>query len=346
MRREETTSTEIELIEVEKINAVELFASEKVDPLLEGIAEKARSLVPDLSTEKSRGEIASMAYKVAQSKTALDKLRKALVADKKAEIAKVDKSGKYMRDCLDYLKAEVRQPLTEWEAEKARKEEEERLAEEARVEAERVAKEEADRLERERAEAELEAKRLELEKREAELKRQEDERKAKEEAERLEKERIEREERLRKEAAETAKREAEEAAEKEKQDILRREAEAKAEVERLEMEKIEAAERAEREKKEAIEAEKRKAKEESERKERELAQKQKEKEEKEAADRLAAERKAANLNHQKKINREALSGLIEVLKESFDSGRDFEETGKAIVSAIAKGQVPNVTINY
>jgi hypothetical protein len=339
MRREESTETEYELIVIEDINPIELFASDKVDPLLKGIAEKAKSFVPNLSTDKSRKEIASMAYKVAQSKTALDKMRLALVADKKAEIKKVDDSGKYMRDCLDYLKAEVREPLTEWEAEEARKVEEARLAEEARVEAERVAKEKAEQLEKERVEKELEDKRLELEKREAELNRKEEERKAIEQAEADEKERIANEARIKKEALDQLGREAAEKierVEREKAEALKI---AEKEKQAAELAKIVAQKKAEYDQKQAVEETERKAKVEADRVELERIQAEKDQAEKLRQEKIVSDRKAANKNHQKRINNEAMEDIIKAL------GID-DRVGMEIIKAIAKGQIRHISINY
>jgi len=113
------------LIVPEKINAVTIFSEGKVDPLIEEITKKAKELVPDTSTGKGRDAIKSMAYKVTRSKTYLDDLGKQLVADKKAEIKKVEASRKIIRDKLDALRDKVKKPLTDWEvAEEKRKAEE------------------------------------------------------------------------------------------------------------------------------------------------------------------------------------------------------------------------------
>lgn len=79
--------------------------------------------VPDLTTEKGRKEIASLAYKVTRSKTAIDDAGKKLNEDARAKINAVDAQRRKIREELETLAAEVRKPLTEWEAaEDARKE--------------------------------------------------------------------------------------------------------------------------------------------------------------------------------------------------------------------------------
>lgn len=94
-----------------------LFATEGgFDPLLSRIEEEARSFVPDLTTVKGRKAIASLAYKIAQSKTALDGAGKKLNEEARAHIAVVDASRRAIRDRLDALKDEVRKPLDDWEA--------------------------------------------------------------------------------------------------------------------------------------------------------------------------------------------------------------------------------------
>jgi hypothetical protein len=94
----------------------------KSDAFYEKVKAEVTSHVPDLTTDKGRKAIASLAFKVTKTKTALDAARKQLTEEKRKEIAAVDAAGKRIRDRLDELAAEVRQPLTEWEA-----------AEEARV---------------------------------------------------------------------------------------------------------------------------------------------------------------------------------------------------------------------
>ena len=75
----------------------------------------------DISTENGRAAIASLAYKVARSKTALDEQGKSLVEAIKKTSGEIDAERRKVREELDALKEEVRKPLTDWEnAEKAR----------------------------------------------------------------------------------------------------------------------------------------------------------------------------------------------------------------------------------
>ena len=61
-------SMEVAVIAVGTVSAVEIYANNGMDPLLGKIKEHVLSFVPDVTTKKGRGEIASMAYKVARQR--------------------------------------------------------------------------------------------------------------------------------------------------------------------------------------------------------------------------------------------------------------------------------------
>jgi len=110
------------LITQEKINPIEVFVADGLSGILASINEKARSFVPDLSTDKSRKEIATLCYKIKRSKTYIDGIRKEYVTDLKRQPKIADAEGKRARDYLDALEEDIRSPLTKWEAdEKKRK---------------------------------------------------------------------------------------------------------------------------------------------------------------------------------------------------------------------------------
>lgn len=93
-----------------------LLDRERFNQFYEAIKAETDKLVPDLTTEKGRKEIASMAFKVAKTKTAIDAAGKLLNEEARAKINLVDAARRDIRDKLDALKDEVRKPLTEWEA--------------------------------------------------------------------------------------------------------------------------------------------------------------------------------------------------------------------------------------
>ncbi|WP_301740772.1 hypothetical protein [Klebsiella pneumoniae] len=329
----------MDLVVIEKKNAMAVFTNnDQLDPLIEAIEKEARSLVPDVTTKKGRDAIASMAHKVARSKTYIDNAGKDLVAELKALPKQIDESRRVVRERLDALKDEVRRPLTEWEAEQERiKAEEamnamhaEALEMNIKFDQELAAKFEADHemallmdkdIDRERADKAAEAERQRIA-REEEIKRQA-------------------EEKAKREAAEKAQREIDAAASREREAILAKERAERERIEaqqRAEREQREAAERAEREKQAAVEAERRKAQEEADRIRREAEQREQARlaEEKRKAEEEA--RRAADVEHRRGINIAAVQALI-------DQGIPYE-WAKACIIAVALGKVPATTIKY
>ena len=97
--------------------ALAVYSAEKgLEPWLQVIRSKIDGFTPDISSRKGREAIASMAYAVARSKTALDDVGKKLVADLKEVPKKIDAERKRVRDTLDSWQEEVRRPLNEWQA--------------------------------------------------------------------------------------------------------------------------------------------------------------------------------------------------------------------------------------
>ncbi|HCN0829907.1 hypothetical protein [Escherichia coli] len=329
-----------DLVVIEKQNAMAVFTSkEQLDPIIEAIEKEARSLVPDLTTKKGRDAIASMAHKVARSKTYIDNAGKDLVAELKALPKQIDESRRIVRERLDALKDEVRKPLTEWEVEQERiKAKEEMNAWHAE------ALEMNEDFDRQRA-AQIEADH-EM----ALLMNDAFDRDAKEKAEEAERQRIAREEELKRQAAEQAKREAEEKAERERAESARREAELKLKAEqaerdrvaaeqKAEREKKEAAERAEREKQEAIVAEQRKAQEAADKVRRETEAKEGARlaEEKRIADEAA--KREADVKHRKTVGTEIVNALTAHTNLT-------REQAIQVITVLKDGLVPHTKIQY
>ena len=110
-----------ELAVIKQENILTTFVGDGLDPIIQKIKDEVNSFVPDLSTEKGRTEIASLAYKVSTSKTYLDKLGKDLSTPWSTKVKAVNESRKKMREELDALRDSVRKPLTDYEdAEKNR----------------------------------------------------------------------------------------------------------------------------------------------------------------------------------------------------------------------------------
>lgn len=317
-----------DLVVIEKANALTVFKSaDQIEEILQKVEREVMSFVPDVTTVKGRKEIASLAYRVSQTKSYLDGLGKDLVAELKEVPKLIDANRKTVRDRLDALRDKARQPYTEWEAEQERI----KAEEEARVAAEKLAaKIESDhevallideKIDRERAEAAAEAERKRIA-HEEEIRRQ-----AAEQA------RIEAEQAAQRERDAAAKREADLQAAKEKAEAdaksaqERAEREAREAQERAERQAQEARDRAEREKQAAIEAEQRKARE---------AEAARLAEEKRIADEAAA--RAADVAHRKAVNNKALADLIAVGLT--------DEQARTVITAIAKGEVTAIRITY
>lgn len=329
------------LVTLESASVQTVFTTpQALDPLIEQITELIRSHVPDVTTAKGRKEIASLAFRVAKTKTYLDELGKDLVTKYKEMPKKIDANRLDMRTRLDALRDEARQPLDVWEAEQA--------AIEAKQKEEAAAAALALQVAHDYEFALL---------MDAEFDR------TKEEAKRIaEQAQRDRENQIRHEAEERTRREAETRAKLEAEAFLRREIEAKLALERAESAKAEAEVRAEREK---IEAEQRVRDAEARTiKEREDAQDRAEKEriasiereekarkeatelelrrqrvEKEQVEMDRAAREA-DRDHRKLFNRESLEDIRKALTES------DTDPAVSILIAIAKSQIRHVSIAY
>lgn len=327
-----------------------------IDSIKSQVNEKFEGVVWDFSKKKDRETVASLAYKIGRSKTAIDAEGKKLKEQYTVFTKKIDAERKLAREQLEAEQARIRKPLDDWEqAEKDRATELQNrvnqltqqfrsmTSSDIKADIERIKSIEIDdsfmefkdkaklakfetlellgelliQAEKQEAEqAELEKQRIAEQER---LQREHDERVAREAANKA---RFEAEQKA-KEEAERVDREKQEAAEREarlkaeKEAALLREAELKRQAE-------EQAKQAEIQKQQAIEAERLRI-------------------EKEQADKAEAERKAeearlANVEHMRSINNEILNKLCEI-------GLD-EEQAKSVITAIAKNQIPNVTIKY
>ncbi|MFW1967311.1 hypothetical protein ACG95P_09605 [Acinetobacter guillouiae] len=331
-----------------------------IQAIVDQIKAQVSSIVPDVTTAKGRKEIASLAYKVAQSKSAIDAEGKKLKEQYTVVTNKIDADRKFARDELDAERDRIRQPLTDWEnAEKDRVAKHENaikeitdflLPENINVDAEilasnirylekvpmgtmfeefeekiKIAKFET--LEKLRnaivAREKYEAEQAELERlRQADIERQQKER----------------DEKIAREAADKARVEAEakaladrKRAEQEKLEAEQREARLKLEKEQAELREKEAkllakavAEQAEIDRHNAVEAERKRI--------------EKDAQIKAEAERKEQQAREANKAHKKKICNEALQGLVNLGVS--------EELGKQILQAIHKGEVPHVSIKF
>lgn len=351
----------VELIELPtQETALSVFQKpDGLEPWLQKIRDQVSGIVPDLTTRKGREEIGSRAFKVRKAKTALDALGKKLVDDLKDVPRKIDAERKRMRDTLDALADEVRQPLTQWER-----------AEQARVATHKdlitwinlrgTENRDLDCGELRTSIVEVEEIEIgpHLEEFEPEVARAKDKALAslrdalvvreKHEAEqaeltRLRKEAAEREarerdERIAREAAERTRAEAEAKAHAEQEAAAKREAQAKAAAEKAESDRLEAVER-QKQAEARAEAEKLAAEERAKQaaEAARLAEVERQHREQERAAEEQRKRQA-DRKHKAVVNNEAVAALI--------AGGLTAEAAKLAVVLIAKGTVPAVRINY
>lgn len=309
--------------------------------LFERIAQEARSHVPDVTTKKGRDQIGSLALKISKSKTFIEKCGKGLVAEQKAQIKVIDDDRIATVKKFDELRNEILAPRDAWEqAEKDRVAKHEQFIAEIKEAADyanevdsgglknRITFVEGKNIDSSLEEYEEQAKLAKFET--LEVLRKALVEREKYEAEQAELERLrqaeilrqqqEREAQIAREAAEKATREAEEKArfeaervQREKREAEQREARLKAEKEAAELRAVQAAEN----ERKRIEAE-------------QFAQAE--------AERKAEEARLADKEHRRWINNEVLMALKE---QGFD-----EAAAKKIIAAIAKNQIPHVSIKY
>lgn len=319
----------MDLVVIEKKNAMAVFTNnDQLDPLIEAIEKEARSLVPDVTTKKGRDAIASMAHKVARSKTYIDNAGKDLVAELKALPKQIDESRRVVRERLDALKDEVRRPLTEWEAEQERIKAEEAMN---ALHAEALAmNEEFDRQLAARIESDHEM---------ALLMNDAFDREQADKAAEAERQRIAHEEEIKRMAAAAAAREVEQRAQREREEAAHREAVLKAQAEQAERDRIAAEQKAEADKKAAVEAERRKAQEEADRirREAELREQARLAEEKRKADEQA--RREADVKHRKAVG-------VEVVKALMANTSLTRDQAIEVLTAVKDGRIPHTGISY
>jgi len=329
-------------------HCLEIFTSKNgLDPYLQIIADSVDAVVPDLSTAKGRKEIASAAAKISRSKVALDKAGKELASRLKEQPKLVDAERKRMRDWCDAKRDEIRKPLTDWEdAEKKRVSDlNDRVSEITSYEfmefsdSTQVKKQldfisnisvddtfeelqEAASMKHELAISRLSKKladfmSLEAAERLAEEKRLQEQQLAQEAREKA----------IALEAEERAKKQAEEMAEQLKLQEEENRRQQKEASEKRELELKLAKEKAEKEKLEAEERVKQAE-----------AQAQKKLDDQRIASELEAKKREADKNHRARINNSVLAGLVNIGLTEVQS--------KLVVTAIAKGEIDNISISY
>jgi peptidoglycan DL-endopeptidase RipA len=361
---------------LKNLSKEDIFTPQSHDAIVALVQSEVALFQGDVSTDAGRKEIKDFAFKIAKIRCRIEDAKKEVTADWAERKKNVDNQARLIKLSLEELEAEALQPLTDFQnAEKLRIAEREAVIheivnirnlailtindadnqvvilqnnfksidfQEFKARAEREFNVTLEYLNQNKARLiEIERQQAEL----AELKRQADEARQKEH-----------EENIRRQAEEKARKEAEAKAEAEKQAILKAEQE-KRDAEIRKQKEDQARIDAERQAKESeaqalIDAERAKAQAEKEALERQLAEQKAEAErlkrdadakalkEKQESERIETERLAreADLNHRKTINNQIITDLL--------VHGITDAQAKAIITAIAKGEVSHVKITY
>src|SRR5271155_3006848 len=86
------------LILVETLPIEKLFERATIDPILDRIQLETRAISFDVRSERGRKAIASLAFKIAKTKTFIEDRRLELVSKEKKRLGLIDAEGKRIRE--------------------------------------------------------------------------------------------------------------------------------------------------------------------------------------------------------------------------------------------------------
>lgn len=92
-----------------------------IHDIIERIESEIKAEAFSAETPDGRTHIKSVAYKIAQSKSALDKAGKELGAEARKTLESINEDRRIARERLEKLQADVRKPLTQWEEEEEKR---------------------------------------------------------------------------------------------------------------------------------------------------------------------------------------------------------------------------------
>ncbi|WP_208950671.1 hypothetical protein [Rahnella sp. ChDrAdgB13] len=341
-------TTELSVIEIKPEQAPALYVANGLDHFLAQIREYAKE-TPDVTTQKGRDRIGSLARAVGSSKKTIEEPGRAYLRHLKEAVKPAeDELRRFTREC-DAIRDAILLPRAEWDAEQAR----------LKAEAEAKAAEEAynamrddadkDNAAFDTAKAKELALQIEADHATALLDNYEYDRDIAEKNAEAERQRIAHEDELKRQAVEQAQREADEKIQREREASAKREADLKAQADQAERNRIAQAQKDEQDRKDAAakaEADRLAAAQQAEREKQEAIEAEQLKAKQKEDDRLAEERRiadeaaarAANVEHKRAINQQAVADLV--------AAGITEECAVQCVKAIAKGQVSAIAITY
>lgn len=116
---QDTADTGNALIVLETIRASEVFVPGGCQHLIEVVEAEVAQFVPDISTEEGRKDISRFNLRIASSKTGLSRMATDLTEGWRKKTAEVSAERKRLVDRLEELQAEVTAPLVAWKAAEA-----------------------------------------------------------------------------------------------------------------------------------------------------------------------------------------------------------------------------------
>ncbi len=117
---ETSQSTDI-AVRVEADAGIVLIDKKAREQFYSYIKREVESFIPDITTDKGRKAIASLAYSVSRSKTLIEKAKSDLKKDWIEKGRAVDADWRHVERELDALRDKARQPLTDWEESEERR---------------------------------------------------------------------------------------------------------------------------------------------------------------------------------------------------------------------------------
>ena len=353
-------TTDLTVIEIKPEQAPALYVANGLDRFLAQIREYAKE-APDVTTQKGRDRIGSLARAVGSSKKTIEEPGRAYLRHLKEAVKPAEEElRRFTREC-DAIRDAILLPRAEWDAEQARLKAE--VEAKAAEEAYNAMRDDADKDNAafDLAKAKELALQIEAAHATALLDNYEYDRDIAEKKAEAERQRIAHEEELKRQAVEQAQREAEEKIKQEREAAAQREADLKAQAEQAERDRIAlaqkaeqdridaaakaeadrvaAAQKAEREKQEAIAAEQLKAQQEADRIRLEAQQKENARIAEDRRVSREAAARAADVAHRKTI------GIAIVNALTTHTGLTREQA-IATLSALKDGNIPHTSIQY
>ncbi|TXH43285.1 MAG: hypothetical protein E6Q97_34295 [Desulfurellales bacterium] len=111
----------VDLDKLKELDGNKLYREGLLAPTVNDLKDEAAAFAADVTTEEGRKAIKSFAYRLTRSKNILDEKGKEINDTLRVHINAVDERRRTMRKELDTLIADIEKPLTQWEAAEAQR---------------------------------------------------------------------------------------------------------------------------------------------------------------------------------------------------------------------------------